>query len=196
MTTYETLTSTLADIPFLPVIRTGSQSDALAAVTALCEGGIDVIEITATIDGWREVIAQVRAEHPGVLVAAGTIVDAAGARDAIALGVDFIVSPGSFPAVTTAAEKASIPFVPGILTPTELFSTPQHGLVKLFPASLGGPGYLTGLLALNPGVGVIPTGGIRAKDIPAWKQAGALAAGMGVKSAAQATEILTDIAGA
>ena len=193
MANFETLREKLASIDFLPVIRTASPETALATVDTLTDAGVDVLEITATIDGWQKVIEQVKEKFPKAIVAAGTVITREQAKDAVALDVDFLLAPGVFPEAIDEAEKAGKLFVPGILTPTEIFTAPNHGIVKLFPASLGGPSYLKGLFALKPNVEVIPTGGIKPKDVPAWKQVGALVAGMGVRDAAQASEILAGL---
>jgi 2-dehydro-3-deoxyphosphogluconate aldolase/(4S)-4-hydroxy-2-oxoglutarate aldolase len=194
MTNYAELSQRLREAPFLPVIRTVSGEEALAAARTLIDvpggSGISVIEITATIPDWPRVISRLRDELPAVTVGAGTVLDAGAVQTALEAGAEFIVSPGTFPAVTDAAEVASVPFIPGVLTPTELFSAPQHGLVKLFPASLGGIEYLRALLALQPQAAVIPTGGVTLAAAASWREAGALTVGVGVKSAEQASGML------
>ena len=52
-------------------------------------------------------------------------------------------------------------------------------LIKLFPAGVMGPGYLKDLKGPLPALDVMPTGGIRLDDVPAWLAAGALAVGLG-----------------
>jgi len=193
ITNYADLSQRLARVPFLPVVRTESGAEALAATRTLAGApdGIDVVEITATIPGWADVIERLRTDLPELVIGAGTVLDAASARAAIGAGAQFIVSPGTFSAVTEVAEAASLPFIPGVLTPTELFAAPQHGLVKLFPASLGGTGYLKALMALKPQAAVIPTGGITPAAAASWRAAGALTVGVGVKSAEQAAALLS-----
>ena len=193
ITNYAELSQRLGRVPFLPVVRTADGEEALAAAHALVDvlgGGIDVIEITATIPNWAYVVERLRAELPALSVGVGTVLDAGTAQTAVAAGAGFLVSPGTFPAVVAAAKAASVPAIPGVLTPTELFSAPHHGLVKLFPASLGGIEYLRALLALKPEAAVIPTGGVTLAAAASWREAGALTVGIGVKSAAQAAAML------
>lgn len=182
MTTYAELTEQLHTIAFLPVVRTADAETAINACTELLAAGLTVLEITATIPGWENVIRTLKAAHPEATIGAGTIRTRQLAAASIAAGSDFIVSPGIFADVIDEAENADVPFIPGVLTPTELFNARHHGLVKLFPASLGGVRYLTGLTALTPDAHILPTGGITVPAIGEWKAAGAWGVGIGVKS--------------
>ena len=75
----------------------------------------------------------------------------------------------------------NLPVVPGVLTPSEVALALDEGaeVVKLFPASLGGPRYLRTLRGPFPELQVIPTGGIGIADLASWFKAGALAVGIG-----------------
>jgi 2-dehydro-3-deoxyphosphogluconate aldolase/(4S)-4-hydroxy-2-oxoglutarate aldolase len=74
-----------------------------------------------------------------------------------------------------------VPAIPGVLSPTEITAAVAAGadVVKLFPASLGGPGYLAALRGPFPDVRFVPTGGIRVPDVPTWLEAGAVCVGLG-----------------
>jgi 2-dehydro-3-deoxyphosphogluconate aldolase/(4S)-4-hydroxy-2-oxoglutarate aldolase len=78
-------------------------------------------------------------------------------------------------------EGLGVPFYPGALSPTEVFTAHRAGapLVKLFPAATVGPRYIKDLHGPLPGVRIMPTGGIAIDDIPAWLSAGASAVGLG-----------------
>lgn len=193
MVTYTQLTRQLRTLSFLPVVRTSDATTALAICEPLVAAGIYALEITATIDGWQETIRSLRTAYPEVTVGAGTIITADQAAEAIAAGSQFLISPGSFPAVAEVAAAAEVPYMPAAFTPTELFTAPHHGLVKLFPASLGGVSHLKALTALKPDAEILPTGGIRPADISAWKAAGAITVGMGVKSVEDARTLLAQI---
>lgn len=156
-------------------------------------GGIPVVEVTATIPGWDDVVLRLRAAHPETLIGVGTVVSRRLARRAIAVGADFLVSPATVPEVASEAASAGIPLVSGVLTPTELFAAAPGSIVKLFPASVGGIGYLKALRALKPLVRILPTGGVSLAQVPEWKAAGAFAVGVGVKSAAQASSLVTEV---
>jgi 2-dehydro-3-deoxyphosphogluconate aldolase/(4S)-4-hydroxy-2-oxoglutarate aldolase len=69
----------------------------------------------------------------------------------------------------------------GALTPSEVMTATSLGVhvVKLFPASLGGPAFLEALRAPFPDVAFCPTGGVSADNLAAWLKAGAVAVGAG-----------------
>jgi 2-dehydro-3-deoxyphosphogluconate aldolase/(4S)-4-hydroxy-2-oxoglutarate aldolase len=92
-----------------------------------------------------------------------------------------VVSPGFFPEVVARAVELGIPAIPGALTPTEVETAWRAGaaMVKLFPAGLGGPGYVRDLLAPLRDVPLIVTGGVDASNARAFLDAGAVAVGVG-----------------
>jgi 2-keto-3-deoxy-6-phosphogluconate aldolase len=53
--------------------------------------------------------------------------------------------------------------------------------VKLFPASLAEPAYLSALRPLLPELKLLVTGGIEPEGVRPWLEAGALAVGLGSK---------------
>ena len=52
-------------------------------------------------------------------------------------------------------------------------------MVKLFPASLGGPAYVQALRGPFPDTPFMPTGGVSADNLAEWLQAGVIAVGAG-----------------
>ncbi|WP_026313694.1 bifunctional 4-hydroxy-2-oxoglutarate aldolase/2-dehydro-3-deoxy-phosphogluconate aldolase [Actinomadura flavalba] len=164
----------------LPVIRRASADEAVTLCTTLLDLGAPVLELTATTPGWPDVLASVRALAPAVPLGVGTVTDARTARDAVAAGADFLVSPYPADAVRAVADRAIVPFVEGGFTPGELAGIVRRGgVAKLFPAASGGPGHLRAVLDVLPGARIIPTGGIAVADVPAWLAAGAFAVGVG-----------------
>jgi 2-dehydro-3-deoxyphosphogluconate aldolase/(4S)-4-hydroxy-2-oxoglutarate aldolase len=112
-------------------------------------------------------------------IGVGTVTSAEQARQAIAAGADFCVSPQLAPAARAVLEAAEVPFVEGGLTPTEVLGAASRGIAKLFPAHVGGVQYLASLLAVAPGARIMPTGGVALSDVPEWLAAGAIAVGVG-----------------
>lgn len=168
----------------LPVVRTGSWQAAIDVADRLCEAGVPAIELTATTTGWTEAVAALHDRFPTVVVGVGTVVTAGQARDAIAAGAHFLVSPYPAPGVRPVAANAGVPFIEGGFTPTEVADATSRGVAKLFPAHVGGPTLLRSLLAVLPGARIIPTGGISLGDVPEWLAAGAFAVGVGSDLAA------------
>lgn len=163
----------------VPVVRVRDAAAALGLVERLVIAGLDVIEITTTVQGWDDVIRTTVDKHPGTCVGAGTVTTPRLARQAVAAGARFCVSPCLAPQVRDELRNTGIPLIEGATTPTEILGAAQHGVVKLFPAHLGGVAYLRSLLAVAPDARIMPTGGIPLPDVGTWLDAGAFAVGVG-----------------
>lgn len=164
------------------VIRAPHAAGAVGAVDALVRGGIRSIEITFTTPGAVEAIATLAARHgDGITLGAGTVVRAEQGRDAVEAGAAFLVSPGTRPQLAAELRATGAALLLGALTPSEVMAAVDEGadLVKLFPANLGGPGYLRSLRGPFPDVDFCPTGGVNPETIPQWRAAGAVALGAG-----------------
>lgn len=157
-------------------------------VEACAAGGSRVVEFTNRGDFALQVfgeLAQYVAEHlPGVILGAGTVVDAPTAALYIAYGADFIVGPDLNPEVARLCNRRRVPYIPGCGSVSEIGQAEELGaeIVKVFPASsLGGPGFLRALLAPCPRTRCMPTALVKAtrENIHAWIQAGAACLGMG-----------------
>jgi 2-dehydro-3-deoxyphosphogluconate aldolase/(4S)-4-hydroxy-2-oxoglutarate aldolase len=114
-------------------------------------------------------------------VGAGTVITVDEAVDAVSAGASFLVSPHLDRRLLEWARANEIAFLPGGLTPTEIASAWGRGAaaVKVFPASVGGPGYLRSLLAPYPDLILVPTGGVDGDNVAAYLAAGAAAVGVG-----------------
>lgn len=163
----------------IAVIRAGGAREAVVAARALAAGGVRAVEIAFTTPGAPEAIAELSGE-PELLVGAGTVRSAAHAADAIEAGARFLVSPALVEPALELAEQAGVLALPGALTPTEVLAAAERApVVKLFPASIGGPAYLRALLAPAPELLLVPTGGVSAANAGEWLAAGAFALGAG-----------------
>jgi 2-dehydro-3-deoxyphosphogluconate aldolase/(4S)-4-hydroxy-2-oxoglutarate aldolase len=176
-------TERLLDAGLVPILRLSDPEVALAAAQAMAEAGLRAVEVTATVPGASEVIAKLAASIDGsrVLLGAGTVLSPEEAREFVEAGARFLVSPVLDTAVMEAARGLRVPHVPSGFTPTELFVAHAAGapLVKLFPASAVGPGYLTYLRGPLPDVRIFPTGGLTPESALDWIRAGAAVVGIG-----------------
>lgn len=167
----------------VPVIRAGSAEEALEAVGALLEGGIDVLEITMTVPGAVEVVREVALRHgDSALVGAGTVLDAATAEACVEAGARFVVSPALDVPTVHACRAMDIVVTPGALTPTEVLAAWRAGadVVKVFPCdAMGGATYVKSLKAPLPFISLLPTGGVTLQNVPDFLKAGAEAVGVG-----------------
>ncbi|HOM73354.1 MAG TPA: bifunctional 4-hydroxy-2-oxoglutarate aldolase/2-dehydro-3-deoxy-phosphogluconate aldolase [Armatimonadota bacterium] len=162
----------------LPCIKLKEKQDCLAIAKAMYDGGARVIEITMTTPGALEAIEAVSSEFKGRMwVAAGTVLDAQTAREVILHGGSLIVNPAVIPEVIQMANRYSIPVYSGAFTATEVLTAMEAGasMVKIFPAQLGGPKYMTNLKMVFPQVNLIPSGGISLENAAEYIRCGACA---------------------
>lgn len=148
----------------------------------LVSGGIRVLEITLDSPGALHVIEMAaRRFGSDVLVGGGTILTRQQSRDAMNAGANFLVSPHLDIDLLHYAQELNCPFIPGVLTPSEVQSALRAGaeVVKLFPAATMGPRYIRELRGPFGDLKVMATGGISPDNAHEFIDAGAWAVGMG-----------------
>lgn len=180
-----TTLSKLREVGIIPIIRASSADVVLPVAEALLQAGLPIVEITLTVPGAIEAIAAVAKHHRGkLLLGAGTVTDAETCKRTVDAGAEFIVTPCLVPEVIQAAQRASVPVIPGALTPTEIFEASRSGadMVKVFPVqSVGGAEYVRALRGPFPGIPLVPTGGVTLDNIAEMFKAGAAAVGVGTE---------------
>jgi len=162
----------------LPCIKLKQKDDFLAYAKAMYDGGARVIEVTMTTPGALEAIEAISCEFKGKMwVAAGTVVDAVSAREVILHGGSLIVNPAVVPDVIDVANRFCVPVYSGAFTASECLRAMQAGasMIKIFPAQLGGPKYMTNLKMVYPEVNLIPSGGINLDNAAEFIRCGACA---------------------
>ncbi|GAA3877399.1 bifunctional 4-hydroxy-2-oxoglutarate aldolase/2-dehydro-3-deoxy-phosphogluconate aldolase [Leifsonia kafniensis] len=172
----------LARTRILAVVRAPSAAVALQAADALVAGGVTGLEITYSTPDAPAVIRELAARYgASIYLGAGTVTTAIEATDAAEAGARFLVSPGTRPELTAAMKATGLVVMTGALTPSEVMAAVDYGtdVVKIFPASLGGPGFLKALRGPFPHVPLMPTGGVTPSNIDEWFAAGAIAVGAG-----------------
>lgn len=177
------ITKKIVDIGVVPVVRASSAAQAIAAAEAVCAGGISVVEVTMTVPGAVEVIAQlVKTMSSAVLVGAGTVLNADSARRCLDAGAQFLVSPGFDLETVKFANGKGVLIMAGALTPTEVITAWNAGsdFVKIFPCgNVGGAKYIKALKGPLPQIPMIPTGGVNLNTAAEFIQAGSAALGIG-----------------
>ena len=162
------------------IIRGANPPDVRKIAAALNSGGIRLLEVTLNSPDALRVIEQLSAEMKGkMLIGAGTVLDAAGAKAAISAGAQFIVSPTLDKDTIQTTKNYGGVSIPGAYTPTEVFKAHKDGgdIIKVFPALSAG--YVKDLLAPLPQIPLMPTGGINLQNIKEFQRAGAAAFGIG-----------------
>jgi 2-dehydro-3-deoxyphosphogluconate aldolase/(4S)-4-hydroxy-2-oxoglutarate aldolase len=164
------------------VIRIKDPGKLQAVVDAISEGGIRALEVTMTVPGAIELIADLAPRMPhGFLLGAGTVLDAETAIKVIDAGARFIVSPVFRRDVIEACHSRDVAVTPGCFTPTEILDAWDAGadIVKVFPATALGPGYIKDVRAPLPHVKLMPTGGVTLDNAGDWITASAVAISVG-----------------
>lgn len=163
----------------LGIVRFHKGGDIWGTLTALSQGGIELVEVT--IDTPGALAAVERAAREGMTVGVGTVVSPEQVRASAAAGAGFVVSPGLVPEVVETAHELGLEAVPGVFTATEIIVATAAGarVMKLFPASCGGPPYLRALRGPFPETALVPTGGVRVDEIQAYLAAGASVIALG-----------------
>ncbi|MPY88472.1 MAG: bifunctional 4-hydroxy-2-oxoglutarate aldolase/2-dehydro-3-deoxy-phosphogluconate aldolase [Luteitalea sp.] len=164
------------------IIRMQDPGRVRAVFDALAEGGVRALEVTMTVPGAMRLIEEIAASLPsGLVLGAGTVLDPETARHAILAGARFIVAPVLHHGVIELCHRYDVAVVPGCFSPTEILSAWQAGadVVKVFPASALGTGFVRDLRGPLPQIKILPTGGVSLENVGEWIKSGACAVGVG-----------------
>jgi 2-dehydro-3-deoxyphosphogluconate aldolase/(4S)-4-hydroxy-2-oxoglutarate aldolase len=164
------------------VIRLREPEKLGRVVEALMNGGVRALEVTMTVPRAVELIAQTAERLPrGFALGAGTVLDPETARQVILAGAQFVVGPTFNPAVVQLCHRYDVACMPGCFTPTEILTAWEAGadVVKVFPATVLGPGFFKDMRGPLPQVRLMPTGGVTLANAGDWIKAGAVAIGVG-----------------
>jgi 2-dehydro-3-deoxyphosphogluconate aldolase/(4S)-4-hydroxy-2-oxoglutarate aldolase len=173
----------------LPLFYYKDAQVSLEIVRTLYKAGVRVFEYTnrgeAALANFKFLKSALQNEMQDLFLGIGTIKNTKEAEEFIAAGADFIVCPVVDIEVGKLVHDAGLLWIPGCMTPTEINIAHQHqaGIIKLFPANVLGPSYLSSIKELFQGQLFVPTGGveIEEKNIDTWFKAGVCAVGMGSK---------------
>ena len=166
----------------IPVLRLASREQAATAIDCLIEAGFNTVEVTLTTPGAVELVRQLRrSRNAEFLVGAGTILDLRSAQACLDAGADYLVSPCLVPGMAALAKTAGRIALTGGFTPAEVLAAWCEGaaVVKVFPASTGGPSHLGALHAVYPDIPLCPTGGVSSSNMLDYFKAGAAIVGVG-----------------
>ncbi|WP_022966604.1 bifunctional 4-hydroxy-2-oxoglutarate aldolase/2-dehydro-3-deoxy-phosphogluconate aldolase [Denitrificimonas caeni] len=149
--------------PVLPVLVIDDVERAVSLAQALCAGGINVIEVTLRTPQALEALKVIRQEVPDLIVGAGTVIHAEQFAQVMDAGAQFAVSPGFTERLALAAQETELPYLPAVMTPSEVLSALEHGYrsLKLFPANGGASvRMLNSFKGPFSGISFCPTGGV------------------------------------
>ncbi len=152
----------------VPVVVFGSPDEVRPKLQAMCDGGLPIAEITYRTACAGEAIKIAVNDFPQMLVGAGTVINEAQCREALALGARFIVSPGFSVEIAKLCNLNDVPYFGGCVTPTEIMTALEYkcDIIKFFPASnFGGIAAMKALAAAFPAATFLPTGGISDQNL-------------------------------
>jgi len=179
--TPEGLLAGIQEARLVGIVRGTDGTAAAQAALAAMEEGFRFVEIALTTPGALAAIREVRAAAPaGCYVGGGTVLTVQDVDNVAEAGGQFMVTPSLAVSIQESARQG-IPVLAGALTPSEAYEAMNRGAtaIKLFPASIGGPGYLKALRDPFPGIPFIAVGGVGLDEAAGYWEAGAIAVGLG-----------------
>jgi 2-dehydro-3-deoxyphosphogluconate aldolase/(4S)-4-hydroxy-2-oxoglutarate aldolase len=173
----------IQDCGVVAVVRAENADQARKIAEACIEAGIAAIEITFTVPGAVDVIAELAKVYAKgeVIIGAGTVLDPETARAAILAGAQYIVSPCLNEDVVKLCLRYQVACMPGAMTIREVVACMEAGadIVKVFPGELFGPKFIKAVKGPIPQAKMMPTGGVALDNVAEWVKAGCVAVGVG-----------------
>jgi 2-dehydro-3-deoxyphosphogluconate aldolase / (4S)-4-hydroxy-2-oxoglutarate aldolase len=176
------LMQSLSREKIVAIIRGISAESGDATAKALADGGIVFLEVTLNTDGALDMISRFRTNYEGRLrIGAGTVLDLGQAKEAVAAGAEYIISPNLDEEVVYYGVEHGVEVWPGTMTPTEIVRAYKAGAsaVKVFPMGSLGINYLKEIRAPLNHIPMVATGGVNLQNINSVLDAGAIAVGLG-----------------
>ncbi len=182
MTPAQLLHTSLRQLPLVAILRGLTPAEAPAIGQALTQAGFVLLEVPLNSPQPLDSIAALAAQHPALLIGAGTVMSATDVRNVHAAGGRLIISPHFDVEVVHEALRLGLACMPGVATPSEAFAALKAGAhaLKLFPAEMITPSVVKALRAVLPAsVPLLPVGGIGPGNMAAYRKAGASGFGIG-----------------
>ena len=184
--TSEAVHQTMVSSGMVPLFTHDDPGVAKAVVEAAYLGGVRVFEFTNRKKNAYEVFVETLKyieKYPDLMLGIGTIMDAATTQKFIDAGAHFIISPILKLEMAEVCHRHDKMWIPGCATLTEIVTAKEHGakVIKLFPGSVLGPGFVSAVMPVVPDLQLMITGGVEPNEqnLSAWFKAGAAAVGMG-----------------
>jgi 2-dehydro-3-deoxyphosphogluconate aldolase / (4S)-4-hydroxy-2-oxoglutarate aldolase len=170
----------------IPVFNHANVDTAKGVLDASYKGGVRVFEFTNRGENAFQVFGELlshAAQYPDLMLGIGTIMNADTTRKFIDAGAHFIVSPILKPEMAPVCQQHNKLWIPGCATLTEIVTAKELGarIIKIFPGSVLGPGFVSAVMPVVPGLQLMPTGGVEPTEanLAAWFKSGVVCVGMG-----------------
>ena len=170
------------ELPIVGIIRNINAEDFERLLPLYIQTGLTTIEVTMNTVGAESMIKKAKTLYGDTInIGAGTVCNIKVLQKALEVGADFIVTPIVDANVIEKCVAIKIPIFPGAFSTTEIYTAWSLGasMVKVFPISQLGPGYIQSIKGPFPHIKLMPTGGVGLDDIKSYKEAGASALGIG-----------------
>lgn len=189
MSKTQQITDVIVQQGILPLYFNPDETVSVEILRAIYRAGIKAVEYTnrgdEALNNFIKMTTVRNAEMPGLLLGVGTIKNLKDAKNYMAAGADFLVSPGFVKEVADYAAGKDIFYAPGCMTPSEIIAAENAGIrfIKLFPGNMLGTEFLTTIKDIFPKLLFMPTGGVDTtkENMEGWFKAGVCAVGMGSK---------------
>lgn len=174
----------LEDCGVVAVVRGNTKEVGVKISEACIKGKVKAIEVAYTNKFASDILKELDekySEFEDVVIGAGTVLDSETARLAILAGAKYIVSPSFNEETAKLCNRYKVPYIPGVMTINEIVKAHEIGVdvVKVFPGSAFGPGYIGAIKGPLPYANVMVTGGVNLENIDLWKKAGVDLVGIG-----------------
>jgi 2-dehydro-3-deoxyphosphogalactonate aldolase len=170
-------------LPLFAVLRGLEPERATDVARMLVGAGFEILEVTLNSpDPLSSIAAISDAVGEDALVGAGTVTSIADVDSVMSVGGRLIVSPHCNPNLITYAAERGLVVLPGVFTPSDMFSALQAGAtgLKVFPAELMPPSGIKAIKAVLPhATPIFAVGGINADNMADYLAAGAVGFGIG-----------------
>lgn len=184
--TNQQIVDTMKRTGVVPLFTHDNAEEAQQVIEAAYRGGVRVFEFTNRKKNSYDVFVHLlkqRSNYPELMIGIGTIMDGATTKKFIDAGADFIISPILKLEMAEVCRAHNKLWMPGCATLTEIVTAKENGaeVIKVFPGSVLGPGFISSIMPVVPDLQLMITGGVEPneKNLSAWFKAGAMCVGMG-----------------
>ena len=179
--------SAMKETGMVPLFFSSDLELSKKVLKACYEGGARLMEFTARGDFAHEVFGELTkyaiTNLPGMIMGVGSVTDGAAASLYMQLGANFIVTPVLREDIAVVCNRRKVLWSPGCGSLTEISRAEELGceIVKLFPGSTYGPGFVKSIKGPQPWTSIMPTGGVNTSEenLSGWFDAGVTCVGMG-----------------
>lgn len=177
----------MSETGMVPLFYHSDIEIAKKTLKACYDGGARLLEFTSRGDFAHNIFEELNqyalAELPEMIMGVGSVTDAGAASLYMQLGANFIVTPVLREDIAVVCNRRKVLWSAGCGSLTEIAKAEELGgeIIKLFPGSTYGPGFVKAIKGPQPWTSIMPTGGVSTEEdnLRGWFGAGVTCVGMG-----------------